>query len=178
MIQRLEGMGYSTLAPFVRHWKGRQGGVTVQDRQRLLPGYVFFERDAPALPFATDSGTDFEPDWNGIRRISGMIKILEYDNGQRALRDSDMVFVSWLKSLGSAVEMSLAIKVGSKVTFVSGPLQAMQGQIVAVNSKRKTAAVRFGGEDSLFKTVWCSFDYVASNVSDADGLYALPGTAP
>ena len=156
VIHSLAGMGHATLAPFVRHWKGRQGRDAARDRRRLLPGYVFFEQN-------TNLPGDAAPDWNGIRRINGVIRILEYENGQRSLRDSDMAFVNWLRSLGSVVEMSLAVRVGSKVSFINGPLREMQGQVVSVNSKRKVAAVRFGSGDSLFKTVWCSFEFLEQN---------------
>jgi transcription antitermination factor NusG len=168
VIQRLSDMGYATLAPRVKHWKGGQGNGASGERRLLLPGYVFFERDpSSGLPEGAD------PDWNSIRRISGVIRILEYQNGQRALRDSDLSFVRWLRSLGSMVEMSLAIRVGTKVNFITGPLREMQGQVVSVNTKRKVAAVRFGGGDSLFKTVWCSFDYVESNISNSEDLLIM-----
>ena len=85
VIQRLSDMGYATLAPRVKHWKGGQGNGASGERRLLLPGYVFFERDpSSGLPEGAD------PDWNSIRRISGVIRILEYQNGQRALRDSDL----------------------------------------------------------------------------------------
>ena len=108
-----------------------------------MPGYVFFD--------AQD-----EPDWDLIRRFSGVLKTLHYEDGARALRAEDLAFVKWLKRYEGMVDVSQVIKVGTKIAFVSGPLVGMEARVLKVNQVSSRMS---------FLMASCSLVYSASNVS-------------
>lgn len=98
-----------------------------------MPGYVFFDADT-------------EPMWNRILKDSAVLKLLSYGDGEYALRGTDLEFIDWIKKNNGIIEMSSAVKVGSMIEFVAGPLKDMNGKIIKINRSRQagTGIVRFG----------------------------------
>lgn len=144
------------LAPLaVRYKPGTQG--TKRTKARLLPGYVFFDYD----------GT---PDWDTIVRHTAVLKALRYEDGARALRGDDLKFVNWLKRYEGMIDVSEVIKVGTKIAFVSGPLLGMEANVIKVNKSRKQVQIALGGDDAIFRNIWCSIEYIESN-TDLDTLH-------
>ena len=148
LIARLAKAGYPATSPLARRVfigpKDRH-----DDLRCLLPGYVFFE-------------SPDEPDWDSIRRIPEVYRVLAYADGSRSLRGHDLEFVAWLKQFEGVIEISKAVRIGTRVHFIDGPLREMNGRVKAVNRKRSVAAITFGDDGSLLGTVWCSMDIVAS----------------
>ena len=156
VIDLLKRRGLTAFSPLaVRNKPGEQG--LRRTKARLLPGYVFFE-------------SENEPDWDAIRRFSGLLKILHYEDGTRALRNEDLAFVRWLERYEGLVDVSEVVKVGTKIAFVSGPLVGMEAQVLKVNKSRKQVQIALGGEDAIFRNIWCSIEYIESNV-DFDKLH-------
>ena len=146
VIQMLEERGAQPLAPFAVHMRPGQKGME-QVRQRLLPGYVFFEQaDAP--------------DWPGIIRHSAVLRVLHYQDETPELRDADLAFVRWLKVHEGLIDVSEVVKVGTRIAFVSGPLVGMEGQVLKVNKGRRRVQIAVGDEGDLFRAIWCSIEYV------------------
>ena len=146
VMRMLEERGGRPLAPLAVHVRpGAKGKEKV--RQRLLPGYVFFEREEA-------------PDWMDIIRHSAVLKILHYQDETPELRGSDLDFVRWLKVHEGLIDVSEVVKVGSKIAFVSGPLVGMEGQVLKVNKGRRQVQVAVGGEGNLFHAIWCSIEYI------------------
>lgn len=144
------------LAPLaVRYQPGTHG--TKRTKARLLPGYVFFDYD----------GT---PDWDTIVRHTAVLKVLRYEDGARALRGDDLKFVNWLKRYEGMIDVSEVIKVGTKIAFVSGPLLGMEANVIKVNKSRKQVQIALGGDDAIFRNIWCSIEYIESN-TDLDTLH-------
>ena len=56
--------------------------------------------------------------------------------------------------------MSKAVKVGTRIAFVSGPLVGMEGQVLQVNRGRRLVKIGIGDGEDLFRTIWCSIEYV------------------
>ena len=150
VIQLLEQRGLAAFSPLAVRNKPGAGGIK-RTKARLLPGYVFFDAES-------------EPDWDAIRRFSGVLKILHYNDGSRALRHEDLAFVKWLKRYEGMVDVSEVVKVGTKIAFVSGPLVGMEAQVIKVNKGRKQVQIALGSEDSFFQNIWCSIEYIESNV--------------
>ena len=146
VMRMLEERGAKPLAPLaVRVRPGQKGSE--QTRQRLLPGYVFFEQAE-------------EPDWQGIIRYSSVLKILHYQDETPELRGSDLDFVRWLKAHEGLIDVSEVVKVGTKIAFVSGPLVGMEGQVMKVNKGRGLVQISVGAEGGLFCAIWCSIEYI------------------
>lgn len=141
--------GMPAFSPLAVRNKPGEGGLR-RVRARLLPGYVFFESEE-------------EPDWDRIRRYSGVLRILRYEDGAAKLRGEDLEFVEWLKRFSGVVDVSEVVKIGTKITFVSGPLVGMDGKVLKVNKSRRLVEIALGDGDALFRNVWCSIEYVEGN---------------
>ena len=145
-IRMLIERGARPLAPLAVHMRPGQKGVE-RVRQRLLPGYVFFEQ----------AGV---PDWAGISRHSSVLRILHYQDETPELRGTDLDFVRWLMAHEGIIDVSEVVKAGTRIAFVSGPLVGMEGQVLKVNKSRRLVQINLGGEGDLFHTIWCSIEYV------------------
>ena len=156
IIELLNRSGYSAFSPLSVRNKPDAGGLR-RTKARLLPGYVFFDADEA-------------PDWENIRRYSGVLKILRYEDGNCALRGEDLAFVDWLRRYEGLVDVSQVIKVGTKIAFVGGPLVGMEAKVLKVNKSRKSVQIAIGDEDAIFRNIWCSIEYVEGN-ADIDMLH-------
>ena len=149
VMNKLRARGYDPLAPFVIRWKPSAQGIK-RSACRLLPGYVFFE-------------TADIPDWSQLISDEEVLRILQYEDGQYALRGSDLAFVAWLKKYDGTIEISHVLQVGSKVEFLDGPLKDMAGHVTKDNKNRKQVQIVLGDEGTLLHSIWCSIEYVEAN---------------
>ena len=156
VIGLLTRIGYEAFSPLAVRNKPEAGGLK-RTKARLLPGYVFFDAEE-------------EPDWETIRRCSGVLKVLRYEDGSSALRGDDLSFVKWLRQYEGLVDVSQVIKVGTKIAFVGGPLVGMEAKVLKVNKSRKTVQIALGDGEALFRNIWCSIEYVES-FTDIDMLH-------
>ena len=156
IIELLKRSGYSAFSPLSVRNKPDAGGLR-RTKARLLPGYVFFDADEA-------------PDWENIRRYSGVLKILRYEDGNCALRGEDLAFVDWLRRYEGMVDVSQVIKVGTKIAFVGGPLVGMEAKVLKVNKSRKSVA---DFEEAYRLVREAGF----RNVS-VDLIHSLPGQTP
>ena len=155
VMRMLEERGALPLAPLVVHARAGARGAE-RTRQRLLPGYVFFEQEG-------------QPDWAGIIRFSSVLKILHYQDETPELRGADLDFVRWLRVHEGLIDVSQVMKVGTKIAFVSGPLLGMEGRVLKVNKGRRQVQVAVGGEGDLIRNIWCSVEYVQESDGPAGG---------
>ncbi len=149
VVFHLHAAGYAALAPQAVRWRPTAAGIR-KVTCPMLPGYVFFE----------SNGT---PDWQGIQANESVLKVLQYDDGERALRGADAEFVTWLKKYRGIIDISHAIQAGTKLEFVDGPLKDMSAKIVKVNKNRKQVQIALGDEASILRTVWCSIEFIETN---------------
>lgn len=156
VITLLERGGMKAFSPLAVRNKPGEGGLR-RVKARLLPGYVFFDAEG-------------EPDWERIRRYSAVLKVLRYEDGTCAMRGEDLAFVRWLKQYEGTVDVSEVVRVGTKIAFVSGPLVGMEAKVLQVNKSRRAVQIALGDENALFRNVWCSIEYVESNL-DFDVLH-------
>ena len=145
----------NAFSPLAVRSRPEAGGLR-KTKARLLPGYVFFDAEAP--------------DWELLRRWSAVLKVLRYEDGSAALRGEDLAFVEWLKRYDGMIDVSQVVKVGTKIAFVGGPLVGMEGRVLKVNKSRKSVQVALGGDDMLFRNIWCSIEYIESS-ADLDMLH-------
>lgn len=156
VIDLLSHGGYNAFSPFAVRNKPDAKGLR-KTKARLLPGYVFFDAEN-------------EPDWETIRRCSGVLKVLRYEDGNCALRDDDLVFINWLKRYEGMIDVSQVVKVGTKIAFVGGPLVGMEAKVLKVNKSRRTVQIALGDGDAMFRNIWCSIEYIEGN-ADLDTLH-------
>ncbi len=149
IIDLLKHSGYAAYSPLAVRNKPDAGGLR-RTKARLLPGYVFLDAET-------------EPDWETIRRYSGVLKVLRYEDGSCALRGEDIAFVNWLKRYACVIDVSQVVKVGTKIAFVGGPLVGMEAKVLKVNKSRKTVQIALGDGDALFRNIWCTIEYLEGN---------------
>lgn len=143
---KLNGMGYSAFVPI--EIKRTYGSKPATHEKTLLPGYVFFE-------FAGGG----KPDWRQIKETSYVIKILEYSDGNRALRDDDLGFIEWMKRINFKLDISNVIQIGTKIKVIDGPLKDYEGQIAAVKKQRKYVAIKINLIEQA-SLIWCPIEYI------------------
>ena len=155
IITLLERSGRNAFSPFTVRNKP-DAGVLRRTKARLLPGYVFFDADEM-------------PDWDAVQRYSGVLKVLRYEDGTCALRGEDLAFVKWLKRYGGVVDVSQVVKIGTKISFVGGPLVGMDAKVLKVNKGRRQVQIALGDGEAFFHNIWCSIEYIEGN-ADFDKL--------
>lgn len=153
VVSRLCFEGHIPLTPQVVRWKQTESGL-VKKACQLLPGYVFFDADTT-------------PNWSSIRMCKDVLRILQYDDGERALRGSDLEFVAWLKHYQGIIEISQAIQVGTRLQFVDGPLKDMAAKVVKVNKNRRQVQITLGDESNMLHSIWCSIEFIETNTDGA-----------
>lgn len=154
-MELLERSGAAAFSPLAVRSRPEAGGLR-RTKARLLPGYVFFDAE--------------DPDWERIRRWSGVLKTLRYEDGSAALRGEDLAFVQWLKRYEGLVDVSQVVKVGTKIAFVGGPLVGMEAKVMKVNKGRKLVQIALGDGEAMFRNIWCSIEYIEGN-ADLDMLH-------
>ena len=156
VIELLQRSGWDAFSPLAVRYRPNGNGLS-RTRARLLPGYVFFEAEEA-------------PDWEPVRRFSGVLKVLRYEDGSCALRGEDLAFVGWLKRYGGVVDVSQVVKVGTKIAFVGGPLVGMDAKVLKVNKSRRQVQIALGDGEVFFRNIWCSIEYIEGN-TDFDMLH-------
>lgn len=125
----------------------RKQGTWVRRTLPLISGYVFVY-------------TDTLPDLVRLKRLTGIYKPLQYEDGGYALRGSDLDFAHWIYKSKGNIGISQAIKKGNRIEVVGGPLMEYSGVIKDVNNGRRSALVTIEiGE--MIKDVWLSFEWLS-----------------
>ncbi len=151
---RLKLRGYETLLPKIKKWRPYNGKLTEKELC-LLPGYVFFETEEPIDPGA-------------INIMPNIIKLLQYDDGEYALRGSDLEFAEWARRHGCMIESTKVIKEGTKIRFIEGPLCDINGKVIKVNKSRRQVQIELNQTGGLLSTIWCAIEYVEPQQTLAD----------
>lgn len=123
-----------------------QQGVKTKVEKVLLPGYVFFQ--APE-----------DEDVEALIPRDHLIRMLTTDDGVWQLYGEDERFVQWLWQYGGTLGFSKAMKEGTKIKIISGPLKDLEGKIRKVDKRGRSGqvALEFHGKVTL---VWLCFDLV------------------
>jgi transcriptional antiterminator NusG len=120
--------------PFVplRDTIRKEHGVTKHIKEKMFPGYLFIEAAMKQDEF-------LEATQNFVSATYGAIRVLTYGDGSAALRNEDKHFIHYLIGNERCMQMSTAIKEGSKITVLYGPLKGIESTIKKVNSHKRTA---------------------------------------
>ncbi len=124
----------------------RKNGTWVRRKLPLLRGYVFVYSELPL-------------DMVRLGGLIGIYRPLRYEDGEYALRGSDLDFARWIYDNDGNIGISQAIRVGSRIEVVGGPLCEYKGVIKEVNNQRRSALISIEvGE--MTKDVWLSFEWL------------------
>lgn len=129
-------------------------GIRHTERQRLMPGYLFFR--AQELP---------PPEL--IRKIPGFIRTLRYQSGEWELSGSDRSFAEYVFEKNGLFGVSKACKIGDRIRLIDGPLKDYEGAILKLDRHRKNGLVELSCHGRSFR-VWLPFDIVSVLGAQAD----------
>lgn len=122
-------------------------GVKSTREQVIFPGYVFFR--VPSEDVFTGA----------VHRIADVLRLLAAPGGDWALAGTDARFAQWVFENKGIVGMSEAHKVGDKVVVHSGPLKALEGQVLKVDRRSRNELVAFQFDDRVWK-IWLGYEVV------------------
>ncbi|MBR2282546.1 MAG: hypothetical protein IJ863_07995 [Spirochaetales bacterium] len=101
----------------------------------LLPGYIF-------IFWEGDREIDFP--FHKIRRVPGVIRILEYDDGTHNLKGKDMEYAKWIHMHDGFIRQSKVIyRPGQKLHITEGPLKGFDGNVIKVDKHHKRITLMF-----------------------------------
>ena len=112
----------------------------------LMPGYIFLFSNEKMEPAR-------------VRKLDGVLKVLQYDEGQYALTEEDERLARWLAQYDGSIGISQAIQVGDRIQVVEGPMKDNIGKILTVNKHKRCAKVEFQFTGTVFN-VWMDFDWL------------------
>lgn len=101
-----------------------------RSERALLPGYVFLY-------------VKNKPDFDIVRSLTRVFRVLQYDMGTRELTGSDYTYAKWIYRHNGRIEPSKALIEGSTVKVVDGPLANGIGTIIKLDRHKKRAIVEF-----------------------------------
>lgn len=113
----------------------------------VFPGYVFFYTEAENAVF---------PD---IGHMSGVIRLLQGQEGQWTLSGQDFEFASWVFKQGGLIGLSKVYRENDKVKVLSGPLKDYEGNILKIDGRSRNALVEFRFDERIWK-VWMAFEWL------------------
>ena len=111
----------------------RKRGTTKQVVQVCFPGYVFLES-------AMDGGQFFEVEYQNIRKIKGIYKLLNYGSIYDIAMQEDEKD-ALLALYRNKIEKSIGVIEGDMVQIISGPLMGRESVIRKINRHRREAVV-------------------------------------
>ncbi len=123
-----------------------QGGTKTLTQQVMLPGYVFLFSRRP-IPF------------HQILPVPNVVRFLSYGNAEdRVLRGEDLVFANWIKRYGGILSCSKAIREGSQLRIIHGPLKDHVGTVGKVDRHNRNISLNIVFSGNV-RTVWMPFQW-------------------
>ncbi|MHC1785573.1 MAG: hypothetical protein AB9880_00705 [Christensenellales bacterium] len=149
IAQRIDGLFTDLTALSVTQEKHQSiQGKRSTVRSAMLPGYVFLY--APG-----------EVAFRSILPLSGVYRLLSYgEQEDYALRGDDLDFARWVYRHQGLFTCSQAVKIGSAVKIVSGPLTDCSGTIERVDRHNRNVCLRIPF-DGTSRMVWMPFQWVS-----------------
>ena len=107
----------------------RVGGVALEEKVSLIPGYVFFESSEGELPAR-------------LTRLENVLRLLTYPDGDWKLTGYDDQFAKMLFKADGVIGFSKAIfDEGNRIHILDGFMKDYEGSIIRVNRRARTAEV-------------------------------------
>lgn len=124
----------------------RRNGRWFPVRKPLLPGYVFLYASSHV-------------EFSRIRRLSHVVRVLQYEGDETALRGADLAFADLVWKHEGVLGVSKVLKEGDRVQIVEGPLKDLGGIIIQLDSHKRIARLELDLVGST-QRIWLSFDYL------------------
>lgn len=126
----------------------RVNGKPVEEKAALFPGYIFLR-----LP---DDFPLYHLTRNGL-----LYKVLRDSDNDWRLSGADRAFAEKLFDADGVLGFSKAFYEGDHIHIVDGPLKELEGNIVRVNHRKRTAQVQLNIQ-GMDMSVWLGFELIDS----------------
>ena len=136
----------------------------LEERETLLPGYVFFEVcDPPHQPVeSAEARSRLEHELRLFSRQDDVFRLLCYSGGGWRLHGADDRFARMLFDAGGNIGLSQAwFDEGDRIRILSGFLKDYEGSITRVNRKRRTVEVSVDFQEKKM-TLWLGYELVTN----------------
>lgn len=135
--------------PVLQEKHRSQNGVRTIVKQVMLPGYIFIfsnENISEAL----------------FLRKSKVLRFLKDTEGTSELYGDNLKYAQWVLKYFGIIRCSKAMRIGSRVKVVEGPLKEYEGYIKEISKKNRNGRVEMVFMGQLI-SVWLPFEWVGQN---------------
>ena len=132
--------------PVLQEKHQSKNGIRTLVKQVMLPGYVFIY-------------TNEEMPMGQILCNSKALRFLKDTEGACELSDNNLEYAKWVLEYNGLITCSKAVRLGSRVKVVDGPLKDYEGYIMEISKKNRNGRVEmtFMGRSI---NVWLPFEWV------------------
>ena len=135
-----------TAFPVMQEKHKSKNGVKSVVRQVMLPGYVFVYTNSPIPTKHVFSNTK-------------VIYLLKYSDESYQLYGEDLAYAKWILKYNGLIACSTAVRLGSQVKIVEGPLKDYEGTIQEISKKNRNAKIVITIADRIFN-IWLPFIWI------------------
>ena len=150
--------GSRAIAPTKSRYR-RTKDAAIEDREILLPGYVFFEVNG------SPDENDLLNVLQSLSRLEDVLKLLRYTDGDWRFHGPDDLFAEMLFRLGGNIDVSQAyFDEGDRIRIQRGFLKDYEGCITRVNRKTRSVEVHMDFHDKNV-VMWLGYELVTKVAS-------------
>ncbi len=124
----------------------RSNGVRFYSYEVMVPGYILFY--AP-----------MDMQVSKFLALTPVNSILKYDDLDWHLRGDDLLFTEWVFQNKGIIGISVALMENDEIKIIDGPLKQMEGKIVRINKRSRSAQVMLGFKQHEYY-VWLPFEWM------------------
>ena len=167
--------GGKAIAPTKSRYR-RTKDDAIEERETLLPGYVFFEVDdsdaqkeqGSQFPVGEGAVDYLEHELRVFSRSDDVLRLLKYTNGDWRLHGADDMFAGMIFKTDGNIGLSRAyFDEGDRIRISSGFLKDYEGSIARVNRKTRAVEVSVDFHEKNVR-IWLGYELI-NNRTDGTG---------
>lgn len=125
----------------------KRDGRWTEVESPLFPSYVFVYSDLEDAHAAD------------YRRVSHVLRVLSYENGDEHLIGGDLEFADWLWRMNGRIDVLKAQQIGERIEIIDGAFKELHGTILRLNKRQNKMLVALDTQ-SIPMQVWLSYEIV------------------
>ena len=149
----------------------RKKDVAIEEKVSLLPGYVFFELNAPYKQGSIAEQRskkeilkidNIESELQLFTHVTSVLKLLRYSDGDWRLQGADDLFAKMLFEIDGNIGISqVYFDKGNRIRILNGFLKNYEGSITRVNKKTKTVEIETDFQGKKI-SMWLGYEQISA----------------